>query len=374
MGITDRRHPVAAASSDVSTPDPLADLPQRPGVYSFRDSRGRLLYVGKAINLRNRVRSYFRAGGGHSPLTRRLKNMAVRIEHRETGSELEALVEEAHAILTSQPLFNVLGTVERHHVFLRITAEPVARVLITSDPVADGSRYFGPFRRKELEPALEALQKVLKWRRCTRMEPARCLERQIDRCVAPCVPDRDGAGPASRHHEAIEALDRVLSGRGRWLLGDLEDHMRVASRALEFERAAAIRDRLQALERLVGRASALRIEGVLVTGSPGSPRLLALRSGRIAAGEGLSSDDFRKAALPAFVLRFLRSAWGPPDPGPARTTAELREMDLVARYLERHADELIPVSRLRLEAASDEIAARLSGLPPALDPFEARSP
>ncbi len=343
----------------MSTPDLLADLPQGPGVYSFRDSRGRLLYVGKAINLRNRVRSYFRAGGGHSPLTRRLKHMAVRIEHRETGSELEALVAEAHAILTSQPLFNVLGTSERHHVFLRITAEPVARVLVTSDPVVDGSRYFCPFRRKELEPALEALQKVLKWRRCTRMEPARCLERQIDRCLAPCVPEIDGSRLATRHDEAIEALDRVLSGRGRWLLGDLDFQMRVASKALEFERAAAIRDRLQALERLIVRASALRIEGVLITGSPGRPRLLALRAGRIACGEGLAPDDVRKADLPAFVLRFLRAAWRPPEPGSARTAAELRELDLVARYLERHADDLIPVSRLRLEAASEAIADRL---------------
>ncbi len=343
----------------MSAPDSLAGLPQRPGVYSFRDSRGRLLYVGKAINIRNRVRSYFRAGGGHSPLTRRLKDMAVRVEHRETGSELEALVAEAHAILNSQPLFNVLGTVERHHVFLRITAEPVARVLVTSDPVADGSRYFGPFRRKELEPALEALQKVLKWRRCTRMAPDRCIERQIDRCAAPCVPEPNGAGPASRHAEAIEALDRVLSGRGRWLLGDLEYQMRSASRALAFERAAAIRDRLQALDRLIGRASALRIEGVLVTGAPGSPRLLALRAGRIASGEGLPPDGVQRADLPAFVLRFLRSAWRLPDPGSARTAMELREMDLVARYLERHADELIPVSRRRLEAASEAIAGRL---------------
>ena len=123
-------------------------LPTQPGVYMFYGPDDRLLYVGKSVNLRARVRSYFGPEGGHTRATARLKTEAARLEVRPCGSELEALLVESRLIKGRAPLYNVLGRTYRHFPFIKIPAEPFPRVHLTYELVDDGGTYFGPFRMR----------------------------------------------------------------------------------------------------------------------------------------------------------------------------------------------------------------------------------
>lgn len=341
----------------------MAGLPEKPGVYAFRDANGRLLYVGKAVNLKRRVRSYFGPGGGHSDMTRRLKDVAAYIEHWEVGSELEALLAEARAIQAGSPLFNIMGMRPGGPAFVRVTNEAVPRVLFTRKLTPDGSRHYGPFRpARALRSALDALQPVLKWRLCKDTSGERCLYHQTGRCLAPCVA---GAGTVSEtYREMLDTLDRLFTGRDAEVRQELERRMRAEAEALRFERAAALRDSLAAISRLVARAEALTQDGVLVEPWPGGEagaRLLAIRSGRLVLARDVRGGASGTASD---VWSFLEEVWRARGPGPARTADELREVDSICRYLLRRDDRWVRVSRRRLDAAQRELCRRLGAEAP----------
>ncbi|MBM3270069.1 MAG: UvrB/UvrC motif-containing protein [Candidatus Sericytochromatia bacterium] len=305
----------------------IADLPDRPGIYAFRDRRGRLLYVGKAVNLKRRAASYLERSGGHTGYTRGLKRRAARIETLETGSELEALLAEARAIREQQPVYNVAGRHARHYAFVKVTRERFPRVLAVREIAPDGASYYGPFPPElGLDDALAALQPVLRWRRCDVLERKPCLHQQVGRCLAPC-----GAGPGeSRYAGMLATLDSILRGEGMRVLALLEERMRAAAAHSDFERAARLRDRLQALERVLQRAPFLTLDVVAaVRRGPGAARLLGVRAGRLVAA--------REVRGPGEVAAFLEAAFSGPPPGPATLPADLREVDVVTGYLARHA-------------------------------------
>lgn len=346
-------------------------LPAAPGIYTFRDKCGRLLYVGKAVNLRRRVASYFGPDGGHSDGTRKLKSIASQVEFLETGSELEALLAEARAIREHNPEFNQSGTREKRHAFVKITAERFPRVVVARDLVADGGRYYGPFARpKDLADALDQLQPVFKWRRCSAMDHRRCMYLQMDRCVAPCLDDaaapgqipmfgeggEHGMGRAVAYDALIVAVDRVLRGDGAGVVEDLENRMREAAEALEFERAATLRKRRYTLGKLVTKSALLALDRVVVgERRPGVVRLLALRSGRLTAAGDITLDD----ELETGVRTFLEAAYSCPAPGAARTARELREVEVVTAYLMRHRKQpwVVPVKARKPRLAAPDVVA-----------------
>lgn len=329
-----------------ATPLQISDFPTVPGVYLFAGSTGETLYIGKSVNLRERVRSYFRKHGGHSAKTRRLSKEVVRIRLHPTGNELEALLLESRLIKEFQPAYNVRGRRYEHYPFVKITNEAYPRILVTRVLEDDGAQYFGPFHSaNRLTETLEALQAQLGWRRCGQLEAAPCLHAQIGRCLAPCSGSADVAYAAM-----IAQVGALLRGDPGPVLGDLRRQMKDASEALEFERAARLRDRLVPLARLVERQERLRgalseLDTVIVV--PGmtddlrpSATFLAIRAARWVGTFTLAAEDIGRAPERRKSLKrletFLTERFVLQPPPPTRITAvELDEVQIVGAWLFR---------------------------------------
>lgn len=354
-----------------ATPLHLAELPTVPGVYLFTGRFGELLYIGKSVNLRERVRSYFRKHGGHSPRTRRLASEVTCIRLQPTGSELEALLLESRLIKEQQPAYNVRGRRYEHYPFLKITAEAYPRVLVTRILEDDGAQYFGPFHSaSRLSETLEALQSVMGWRRCTQMEAAPCLHAQIGRCLAPCSGTADTV-----YQTMISEVGSLLRGEPGPVLGTLRQEMRAASEALEFERAARLRDRLYQLVKLVERQERLRgaldeldtlvvLPAYLPETLEPAVSFLAIRAARwvgtltVTPGELARYPERRKVMRR--LERFLGEHFVLTPPPPMRITAtELDEVQIVGSWLFKHRlkpGHFFPQAGLMAESAREALA------------------
>lgn len=235
--------------------DRLKALPQKPGVYLFRDASRNVLYVGKAANLRNRVRSYFAAPSALSPKLRTMMGRVSDFEFLVTDSDQEALILECNLIKKHRPRFNVRLKDDKTYPFLKITTgEDWPRVHITRRVDSDGSRYFGPYASAgSIRKTLELLQRLFPFRSCrkdiTGTDRRPCLEYDIHRCAGPCI----GAVSRAEYRDIIKQVILFLEGRQERVLKDLERKMHDASERLDFERAAVLRDQIQAVENVTER-------------------------------------------------------------------------------------------------------------------------
>ena len=223
-----------------------ANLPQAPGVYFFKDPSGAVLYVGKAKKLRARVSSYFNRG----PRDSRMLMLAARtasIETVLTASESEAFLLENSLIKRFAPRYNINLKDGKSYPVIRLTAEEFPRVYRTRTIVFDGSEYFGPFAKaNQIDVYLDLIDRLFPLRKrgeVFRRRPAPCLNHYINRCAAPCV----GAIDAGEYAERVRAVRTLVSGRADDLTRDLSLRMKQAATEQRFERAAAIRDQLQAI-------------------------------------------------------------------------------------------------------------------------------
>ena len=223
-----------------------ASLPQAPGVYLFKDPSGSVLYVGKAKKLRARVSSYFNRG----PRDSRALMLAARtasIETVLTGSESEAFLLENSLIKRFAPRYNINLKDGKSYPVIRLTAEEFPRVYRTRTIVFDGSEYFGPFAKaNQIDVYLDLIDRLFPLRKrgeVFRRRPAPCLNHYINRCAAPCV----GAIDPGEYAERVRAVRTLVSGRADDLTRDLTRRMSQAASDQRFERAAAIRDQLQAI-------------------------------------------------------------------------------------------------------------------------------
>ena len=229
--------------------DRALSLPMEPGVYLMLDAAGRVLYVGKAKHLRNRVSSYFREDGGHNDKTRTMIGLIDRFDTIVVRTEFEALILENSLIKRHQPRYNTLLKDDKGYPFVRLSREPFPRFTLVSRAADDGARYFGPFGgRHETRAAIEAVLSALKLPTCSRRFPRDrgrerpCLNYHIGKCAGWCLPE----GPGEAEYQArIAQAEGLFSGRLRQLTGELRKEMESAAENLEFERAAALRDRLR---------------------------------------------------------------------------------------------------------------------------------
>src|SRR5436309_6663424 len=237
--------------------DRRRELPDEPGVYLFRDARGRVIYVGKAKSLRKRVASHFAkaqvpSAPGHAELV-------ASIEHVEcvvVASEAEALLAEQSFIKQYRPRFNIRLRDDKSYPFIAISLdEEYPRVYFTRERHRSGRAYFGPYSNaKRVRGTLEVLAKVFKFRSCTGAEPGRrsgspCLDYYIKRCEAPCV----GYVSKQDYRASIDGVMDLLCGRFKAIERDLEQGMRAAAEAEEFEQATVERNRLRAVHSLLER-------------------------------------------------------------------------------------------------------------------------
>ena len=240
------------------TPDlaaTLKRLPDRPGVYLMKGARGAVLYVGKAQSLRSRVRSYWQkqTGGGEQHLIRSVIDKIADLEYTMTDSVSEALLLEINLVKRYRPRYNVRLKDDKSYPFIKITGEEFPLVERTRKLPADGSRYFGPYASaSSVDEAMNLIRRIIPFRTCTldihegrKAIERPCLLYHIKRCQAPCV----GYIGKADYRADIGQIERFLAGRQEVVAKELSRQMEAASEATEYERAAALRDKVRAIER-----------------------------------------------------------------------------------------------------------------------------
>jgi len=233
----------------------LSTLPPKPGCYLMKNAEGTIIYVGKAISLKNRVRSYFRADNSHDNKTRRLVREIAHIEWIVVGSELEALILEMNLIKRHRPKFNVRLKDDKRYPYIKIHwGEPFPKVTVTRQMTEDGSRYFGPYTSAwAVYQTLDVLRRVFPYLTCDRditgTDKRACLYYDIQLCTAPCI----GAATQAQYRQMISDLMDFLSGHSEPVVARVQAEMDKASEELRFEKAAALRDQMKAMQSIIER-------------------------------------------------------------------------------------------------------------------------
>jgi excinuclease ABC subunit C len=304
----------------------LSSIPAKPGVYWMKDEKGKVIYVGKAVNLRNRVRSYFHASADHSPKMHYLRQDIADLDFIVTASELEALILECNLIKKYQPRYNVRLKDDKRYPYIKITwQEPYPRIYTVRRMQDDGAKYYGPFTATwAVSQTLDLLRKIFPYLTCKReitgQDKRACLYYHIGRCPGPCI----GAVSQEEYRALVSQICRFLEGKSEEIIDDLRAQMVAASERLEFERAAALRDQIVALERVIERqrvvSSALADEDVIAFARQNGDacvQVFFIRRGRLIGREyfvleGTSDEDARQI-MTSFVKQFYdKAAYVPP--------------------------------------------------------------
>ena len=239
---------LAAGFSD-NIKNALAVLPEKPGVYLMHDASGKVIYVGKAVVLKNRVRSYFRNLASHTPKVKAMVAKIAEIETIVTSSEVEALILECNLIKKYRPRYNISLKDDKTYPYLKVTLqEDFPRLYVTRRQLRDGARYYGPYADAgAMHATVKLLRSMFPLRTCRKMNVDRpCLNYHIKRCLAPCA----GYISKADYHKMIKSVCMVLDGRTTELERDLKQQMQEAADNYAFEEAARLRDQLQAVARL----------------------------------------------------------------------------------------------------------------------------
>ncbi len=273
----------------------LAHLPDTPGVYLWKDAESVVLYIGKAKRLRPRVRSYFGSDHPDSPKTRRLVERIADVETIVVPDEASALILEQNLIKEHRPKYNVLMRDDKTYPYIKVTVqEPYPRVFVTRRLQSDGGRYFGPYTDvSAMRRALEVMKRIFTVRSCKydmpREMPERaCLDYHIGRCKAPCV----GLQSQADYRAMIDEVLDFLDGRTDDAVNQVRRRMEQAAEALDFERAAELRDAVVRLQRLEEPTVVMEVEGgdrdvvgYARDGDDAAATLLRIRSGKLVARE-----------------------------------------------------------------------------------------
>jgi excinuclease ABC subunit C len=233
----------------------LDTLPDKPGCYLMKNAEGTIIYVGKAISLKNRVRSYFHADSSHDQKTRRLVREITHIEWILVGSELEALILEMNLIKKHRPRYNIRLKDDKRYPYIKIHwNEPFPKVTVTRLMQEDGARYFGPYTSAwAVYQTLDVLRHVFPFLTCDRditgQDKRACIYYDIKLCIAPCI----GAVNQQQYRQMISDLQEFLNGHSEPIVQRIESEMEKAAGEMRFEKAAALRDQLTAMHSIVER-------------------------------------------------------------------------------------------------------------------------
>ena len=361
----------------------LASLPEEPGVYLFKDKHGRVLYIGKAVNLRSRVRSYFHGEDATRPWLRDMIPKIADIEVLTTRSEKEALILECNLIKLHRPPFNIRFKDDKAYPFLKVTVnEPFPALVITRQPKDDGARYFGPYPDgRALRETVELLKRIFgvrtltvvnerrksgcPWRDTSKPLPRACLEYHLHRCSGPCV----AAISPEEYRYAAARLCEFLEGKTNEVMKQLERAMWEAAEKEEFEKAAKIRDQIRAIQSVTERQAVhlpIRedIDAYAFASEMGlgCVQMLLVRGGMLLGDQHfiLRVNEGQSAAeiLGAFVKQ--RYSSGVPIPKILLLPVELEDAKLIAEWLSEKRGEPVFVRTAKGGVFKDllEIAER----------------
>ncbi|MCI6286887.1 excinuclease ABC subunit UvrC [Acidaminococcus fermentans] len=274
----------------------LAVLPNAPGVYIMHDASGKVIYVGKAVILKNRVRSYFRPASQVSPKVRAINAHVASIETIVTASEMEALILECNLIKKYRPRYNIDLKDDKTYPYLKITVgEAYPRMVLTRRVLKDGARYYGPFADAgALRDTMKLIRTMFPLRHCRNLNAKRpCLQYHLHRCLAPCT----GKVPVSEYRQMVDAVLLLLDGKVTQLEKDLTAKMQQASDNLEFEAAARYRDSLLSLRKLAEKQKATTesgdrdVVGLAMDDSGVCVQVFFIRSGKILGRDSFFLDQ-----------------------------------------------------------------------------------
>ena len=312
-------------NTDVVTPSEkvqqkLDTLPRKPGCYLMHNAKGRVIYVGKAIDLASRVRSYFHASSQEHPKTRRLVGEIADIDWILTDSEVEALILEANLIKKHRPRYNVRLKDDKRYPYLKVTHEEFPKVLITRQMQRDGGRYFGPYTSTSaLHETLDLIRRLFPYRTCDRIitgqDRRACLYYDLKLCTAPCI----GAVDRAQYNSVIDQLIQFMGGQTEEVMEDMRQQIDAASTGLQFERAAQLRDRYQALQRVMEHqriitTAATNQDVVAMARDDGNAcvEIFFVRNGKLLGREYFvmegSSGDNDEEIVTAFLEQFYSDA------------------------------------------------------------------
>jgi excinuclease ABC subunit C len=304
----------------------LNTLPTRPGVYLMKDARGVIIYIGKAVNLRARVRSYLHPSS-ESPKTCRLVEKIADVEFIVTGSELEALILECNLIKKHRPRYNVRLKDDKRYPYIKVSwQDPFPRVYTVRQMHQDGARYYGPYTASwAVYETLELARRIFPYLTCNRQITGRdktpCLYYHIRLCAGPCI----GAANQTEYRAIIAGLCDFLEGKTDVVVTELRQQMEAAAEKLEFERAARVRDQIQAVEKIVERQKVVSAEladqdVVALARADGEAcmQVFFIRQGKLIGREyfvleGTADEEVREI-IASFIKQFYEeAAYIPPE-------------------------------------------------------------
>ena len=334
----------------------LKKLPNKPGVYIMRDEKDVILYVGKAVNLHNRVRSYFRSNIGRGPAIDKMVSLIARFEYIVTDSELEALVLENNLIKEYSPKYNTLLKDDKTYPYIKVTlGEDYPRILFSRTMKKDKSRYFGPFSSAAaVKDTIELLNKIFSLRTCNRNLPRDmglerpCLNYHIKQCPAPC----QGYISREEYREKIAAALEFLNGNQGPIQKELEAKMKEAAENMEFEEAARYRDLLESIRQVTQKQK--------ITGGIGEDKdILALyqdegeavvqvffvRNGKLIGREHYYMTNVSENKKPEILEHFVKQFYAgtPYIPAELMLQYEIGDRELIEKWLTQRRGQKVNI-------------------------------
>ncbi|MBI5166628.1 MAG: excinuclease ABC subunit UvrC [candidate division NC10 bacterium] len=299
----------------VSLSEKIRNLPDHPGVYLFKDAKGKVLYIGKALSLRKRVPSHFRDSPSYSERIAALISQIADLDFILTDSELEALILESNLIKERRPKYNVVLRDDKHYPFLKLDPkEPFPRVSVARRIKDDGALYYGPYvPAGTMWDTLFLINKAFPLRKCKSLKGRKlCLDYHLGRCLGPC----EGLVSPEEYGEVVKRVRLILEGRDRELVKLLERQMRETAERLEFERAAQLRDQVQALKQTIegqkiisAKGEDQDVLGFAQKGKEGCVQLFVIRGGRLIGRESFAFEEVAEKGKAAFLSSFIKQLY-----------------------------------------------------------------
>jgi len=323
----------------------LATLPAKPGCYIYHNAEGTIIYVGKAISLKNRVRSYFHADSSHDAKTRRLVRDIVDIEWIVVGSELEALILEMNLIKKHRPKYNIRLKDDKRYPYIKISwGEAFPKITVTRQMTEDGSRYFGPYTSAwAVYQTLEVLRKIFPYLTCDReitgQDKRACLYYDIKLCNAPCI----GAVSQAGYRQMISDLMEFLGGHSDEIVIRMQNEMQKAADEMRFEKAAALRDQLKAIQSIIERQKVIfgtdyldsDVLAMARTDGEACVQIFFIRGGKLIGREYFilegTEDTADTEVMSEFVKQFYTEAANIPEQ--VMLPQEIEERVIISQWL-----------------------------------------
>lgn len=322
----------------------LRTLPQKPGCYLMKDKNGKIIYVGKAINLKNRVTSYFRSDSNHTEKTKQLVKHIDSIEWVVVDSELEALILELNLIKRYRPYYNIELKDDKHYPYIKISfGDAFPKVSITRQMRHDGSRYYGPYTGTwAVHQTMDMLRRIFPYMTCDReitgKDARACLYHDIKLCAAPCI----GAISQKDYYAMMEKLGKFLEGKSNEIIEALEAEMNQAANDLAFEKAALLRDQIQAAQKVVERQKIITndetdsdVIAISRSENKSCVQMFYIRNGKLIGQEYFvldgTADEDDGVILSEFIKQFYNQASSVPSS--ILLPQEIEEQKIIRQWL-----------------------------------------